>query len=218
MSGSPTAGRQTTTALIATTATAASTPDNAAFTVTTTGFTLTMQVQLLTWTPASDHWLMSQGSAGSLAWNLVVQSNGRLRCNVSADGTALTGAESSVATGFLPDSPHWLQVTMLPNFIGQCGISYFTCPTENGRDFVRLGSAITAGAGVTPFDSSAVLSIPGTTVSTTQLTYSVQFVNPQPSTQATFPRFDTMPPRQPSFTDDYARPWTINPPGLIGVV
>jgi hypothetical protein len=121
------------------------------------------------------------------------------------------------------DAPRdaWVATTVFPNFAG--GQSYVYEWGIDGRIWWPLGPADNNGgaAGITLFNSTAVLSVPGVFASDTQrqVTYEARFFTTMlfGGLMVAHPQFDSLNPRQPSFVDRLSRTWTINAPALIGV-
>jgi hypothetical protein len=156
-----------------------------------------------------------------LAWAFTMHGNGALRTAISADGTNFVGPESTVVMPADAPREAWLATTVFPNFAGSQSFVYEW--GLDGRSWWPLGPPLDNGgaAGITLFNSGAVLAVPGVFASAElrQITYEARFYTTMLFGGAivAWPRFDTINPRQPSFTDERGRTWTINDPALIGI-
>jgi hypothetical protein len=205
-----------------------SVPDQASFNIGGTGSSsldLVMQVTLQRWSADQGSittWIASQGDhsiSQDLCWAWTIHPNGHPRFAVSTTGVDVIGTECDVAYPFSPGSTHWIRVLWLPNVFTLNVTQYFISPPEDGRTW-QLIANISSGAAITPRDSSQPITIPGTFVDNDdQITHYFQatFFNGT-STDILEAPIQTLSPRTTSFRDDRGHQWTVNAPGLIGVV
>jgi hypothetical protein len=89
------------------------TPDAASISV-TGDIDIRAKLELDNWTPATAIWPISKASVSgtSRSYSLSVQTSGVIQITWSADGSTLLTKNSTVATGFVNGSTHWIRVTL----------------------------------------------------------------------------------------------------------
>jgi hypothetical protein len=221
ITGAPSAARRASIGLIGENA---QTADNAAFTIGASlgsGLIVDVHVRMKTWAAIGiTHWWAAQGDhsiSQDLAWAASIHPNGRPRLAISSDGINIIGNEATAAVPFPPGTEGWIRSTYANVFTA--GIQTYAW-SLNGINWTQLGDVINIGAYVQPKDSAQPILVPGTFAEPAQesVTFEVRVSAGAGATPLVAnPRFDTMPVRQPSFTDDLGRLWTVNAPGVIGV-
>lgn len=126
----------------------ASTPDTAVLDI-VGDLDLRAHVQLADWTPASDVMLISkaQASGTSRSYALSVLTTGAIRVTWSTDGSTLTTKDSTVVTGFIDGTEHWVRATLDVNN-GASGNDVKFWTSDDGVTWTQLGSTVTT-AGIT---------------------------------------------------------------------
>jgi hypothetical protein len=198
----------------------ASTPDDAAYVVGLgDGFTIEMLVWMKTWRPPSTVWLASHGDISpvtDLDFAFGVESDGKLHLAIgNPAGDTDIGLSSTVSVPFLPGTQGWIKAVYFQNIFTVGLIQYSTSTT--GIAFSALGADRNLGAAQNPHDSAAGITIPSETPSEDVLIFSANIFYGG-TTAVASPQFSTLSPGTTSFRDDPRKQWTVNSPGLIGVV
>jgi hypothetical protein len=214
-------GRRVNTALVIPSGTPPSTPDSAAFQI--TGDLDVRWVGKLS--PWSNGTLLSQYDAvfgGLRSWLLSIVPGNLLRLTVSSDGAADLTHNSTVAIPFpQTDAYLGLRATIDVNDGGGNRVVTFYTSPDLGATWVQLGDPVTVAGAITLHNSTAAVFVNGHSggiVTTAGTVVEAQVRQGIDGALITNPRFSDQPVRQPSFTDDQARTWTIASPSLIAVV
>jgi hypothetical protein len=218
LGGSPVPGRRTSSGLIGKFFT---TPDIAAYRpgpAAGNGIIVDIHCRMKQWSAiTTTHWFAAHGDhvfGLDLAWAASIHPNGRMRLAVSSDGTTFSGPEATGGVPFGPGQEGWLRMAY-GNFLG---LGLFTYAwSRNGTDWTLINTD-TPAAYFQLFDTGAALSVPGQFAEPAQemVVFEVRYT--VDSNVVAAPRFDTIPPRQASFRDDYGRLWSASGDGLIAVV
>jgi hypothetical protein len=103
------------------------------------------------WSPPVQGTIVSKSTAaGEYSYRMALLTNGRLELGWSSTGINLFTASSSVATGFINGSAHWVRVTRVVGGV----ISFYT--SEDGNVWNPLGTTSAAGA-TTMFSGTGLL-------------------------------------------------------------
>lgn len=128
----------------------ASTPDSVGASI-TSDFDMRMKLSMDNWATVQG-FAAQYGGAGDRGWRFYA-AGGQIQIDGSADGTAITGALSSAATGFSAGSVNWIRVTWR-NSDNRC--QFFTSAGSGDPSWVQLGTDQTLNlTGI--FDSTAAI-------------------------------------------------------------
>ncbi len=135
----------------------ASTPDSAANSI-TGDIDIRVKVAKTDWTPATADCYAAKWNT-SLAWLFRGQTTGELIYNWSADGASSVATKvSSVATGFIDGTVHWVRVTHdVDNGAGGNDVKFYT--SEDGVNWTQLGTTQTTAGTTSIFNSTAVVEV-----------------------------------------------------------
>jgi hypothetical protein len=214
-------GRQVTTALVVGATGLVSTPDTAGLQI-TSDLDVRWVGRLSPWGVGS---LVSQYDSvfgGLKSWLLSIATGNVVRLTFSSDGAADLTADSTAAISF-PQTDAFLGIraTIDVNDGGGNRVITFYTSSNLGLTWTQLGNAVTQAGAITLANSTSLVVVNGHTLGVAQtagVVVEVQVRQGIDGALLTNPRFSDQPPRQPSFTDDQSRPWTITGPSLIGVV
>lgn len=150
-------------ALDGTSGTRASTPDSAALSI-TSDIDVRVRVAPTDWTPAAEETFVAKWVSGQRSWLFSLFTTGRLRLRLSSDGTSIVSADSSVGSGFVDASTHWVRVTWRNS---DDRVQFFT--SEDGVTWSQLGTDKSLAVSAI-FDSTSAVEI-GSTDNGTLLRY-----------------------------------------------
>lgn len=136
----------------------ATTPDHASLAF--TDLDVRVQLAMDDWTPGGFGQTMAGqwGSAGNEGWQFSVNTSGNLVLSFTTDGTTDLVRTSTAATGFTDGSDHWVRVTLDANN-GAAGHDVRFYTSSDGASWTQLGSTVTTAGTVTPFNSTANLTV-----------------------------------------------------------
>ena len=133
----------------------ASTPDSAAVSI-TGDIDIRVRVAMDDWSPSPIQFLVSKAiTSGQYAYDLHVFTSGILIFRNSANGTTLTQANSSVATGLVDGSIKWIRVTRAS---ASGDVNFYT--SDDGSTWTQLGTTTSTAAGG-QFDGTDDLAVGG---------------------------------------------------------
>jgi len=134
----------------------ASTPDAAALDI-LGDFDLRAKVALDDWTPATNAMLVAKWDVDVVnenSYRLFVGATGKLRIQLSGDGTNIVTVDSTVAVGFTNGTVHWVKVTVdVDNGSGGKDIKFWT--SDDNVTYTQLGTTV-VDAGTTAIYASNV--------------------------------------------------------------
>lgn len=132
------------------------TPDSAALSI-VGDLTLDAQLSLDDWTPAAAQSIIAKsGAVNTVSYIFFVNTTGTLVLSTSVLGTTLVTSSSTVATGFIDGSTHWVRATLQVNDGASHNVvKFYTSP--DGSTWTQLGATITNTGATTIFDGSTVL-------------------------------------------------------------
>jgi len=130
----------------------ASTPDSAAVSV-TGDIDIRVKVAMDDWTPSARQGVARQWNlvGNKRAWDLSIDTSGKLIMVSTADGSTQRVATSTVATGIADGSAHWIRVTRAS---ATGTVTFYT--SSDGETWTQLGTTVATTAG-TIFDSDQPL-------------------------------------------------------------
>jgi len=135
----------------------ASTPDSVANSI-TGDIDLIAKIQPNDWSPAIADTIISKyaSTTTQYSYNFSLATAGKLNLGLSNSGTAATTATSSVATGYVNGTAHWVRVTWQAS---TGTVQFFT--GEDGINWTQLGTNQTISNVTVPsiFDSTANVNI-----------------------------------------------------------
>lgn len=189
----------------------ASTPDTAALDI-TGDIDLRAKITPDDWTPAADQALIAKWvtTGSQRSYQFILRSTGALRFSRSTDGSSgtIVDTDSTVATGFVDGSTHWVRVTRAS---ASGTVTFYTSP--DGTNWTQLGAAVVTGA-ATMFSSTAPLEVgsrvTGFTDNFAGMIHRAQVHNGINGTVVADPRFDTQSAGATSFVDSTGKTWTIH--------
>ena len=115
------------------------------------------------WTPLGQNTMIAQwATAGNQRrQQFQINTDGTLRYQSSADGTAVITSNSTAAVSFDNNMPGWVRVTLDVNDGGgNHVVTFYT--SADGTNWTQLGTAVTTAGATSLFDSTAIVEI-GTT-------------------------------------------------------
>ena len=146
-------------------------PDSAALSV-TGSLDLRARIAMDDWTPAgvSDVIAKYTTTGNQRAYKLAVNTDGKLACTTSSDGTNNQTEFSSVATGFANGSRHWIRATY---DVSDDDVEFFTADGDlenpTASDFTQLGTTQAGGGFGSVFDSTAEVTLCGLNAGTAEM-------------------------------------------------
>lgn len=186
----------------------ATTPDHSSFNV--TDLDVRVHLAMDDWSPGGFGQVIASqwGSAGNQAWLLAPISTGVLRLNFTSNGSTAFTRDSTVATGFVDGTDHWVRVTLdVDNGAGGHDVRFYT--SDDGVEWTQLGTTVTTGGTTSIFNSTAALAVGDVLPLGGQVRY-VEARNGINGTIVADPEFDAQEPGTTSFEDRSGRTWTIN--------
>jgi len=191
----------------------ASTPDSAAVSI-TGDIDIRVKVAMDDWTPGSlSNVLVGKyGAQGQWAYALTVSSDGPglLSFHGSVDGSTQSVLSSSVPTGFVNGSPHWVRVTR-----SATELKFYT--SEDGVTWTQLGTDQMFGFAGSIFDSTAALRVWAWEYDSRAFSGKVYYAELRNGIDGTVvAKFDPNNDRgtsDTSFTSSTGEVWTINQSG-----
>lgn len=189
----------------------ASTPDNAALDI-TGSIDLRAKITPDSWTPSADMNLISKWNSTSnqRSYRFNLRASGVLRLSWSVDGGSVNqvSSDSTVATGFLDGTTHWVRATLAT---ASGTVTFYTSP--DGVSWTQLGFTVVTGA-TSIFNSTATggvgASVAGTADIYSGMIHEARILNGINGTLVAQPQFDIQPAGTTSFNDAQGRAWTIN--------
>lgn len=131
----------------------ASSPDSVALSI-TGDIDIRMKVAVDDWTPSADMCLVAKEQTGStISYRLVLNNAGKLQLGLSAAGSVVTTATSSVTTGVADGAVKWVRATWRPS---DGRTQFFT--SNDGSAWSQLGTNITLAV-ASIFDSTSQVEI-----------------------------------------------------------
>lgn len=187
------------------------TPDHASLAF--TDLDVRLQLAMDDWTPGgfgqsvAGQW----GSAGNESWQLSLSTGGNLVLTFTTDGTTDLARSSTAAVGFTDGSDHWIRVTLDANN-GAAGhdVRFYTSP--DGVTWTQLGTTVTTAGTVTPFNSTAVLTV-GSPVAGLEPVADVRYFEMRTGIDGVVVAsadFLELEPGTTSFRDSSGKLWTVN--------
>lgn len=139
-----------------------STPDSAAVSI-TGDIDIRVKVAMNDWTPAGFPQLVNKSpGGGNYSYQFDIVSDGSLRFVWSTDGTSIVSTASTLPTGFVDGSTHWVRATLDVNYDGAGSPSIFLVQfytSEDGTTWTQLGANITGAGSTSIFNSAGALEV-----------------------------------------------------------
>jgi hypothetical protein len=99
------------------------------------------------WTPATQNELLAKQTLSNRSYKIAINSTGFVTFQWSADGSTVTTATSTIATGVTDGTAKWVRATLdVDNGASGNDVKFFL--SDNGTSWTQLGSTVT-NAGVT---------------------------------------------------------------------
>jgi len=149
---------------------AQSIPNSAALNV-TGDLDLRAYVALDDWTPSGNGRFMDKRltSTTEIQYSFRINTTGTLGFAWSADGTASTTIESTVATGIADGTAKWVRVTLdVDNGAGGNDAKFYT--SDDGITWTQLGSTVTTAGTTSIYSGTGLLILGGSVVGSTFIT------------------------------------------------
>jgi hypothetical protein len=136
----------------------ASTPDAAALDI-TGDIDLRVKVAMDDWTPSASNYLMAKNAtSSSLSYGLYLDTSGKLVLVWSTNGTTVSSALSTVATGITDGATKWVRATLdVDNGASGNDVAFYT--SDDGTTWTQLGTTVTTAGTTSIFNSTSVLEI-----------------------------------------------------------
>jgi hypothetical protein len=136
----------------------ASTPDSAALSV-TGDLDLRIKMAADDWTPDQGTYISKWTTVGGFSYRLDLQGGtGKPHLYWSNDGSVTRTALSTVATGFIDGSTHWIRATLdVDNAAAGRDVKFYT--SDDGSTWTQLGATVTQAGTTSIFDSTSEVRI-----------------------------------------------------------
>lgn len=190
----------------------ASTPDSAALDI-TGDIDLRVKASLTDWTPTSNNVLVAKftTTGNNRSYLMQINTTGLIQLQYSTDGTALTSAQSTTATGFTDGTTNWVRATLdVDNGASGRTVTFYT--STDGSSWTQLGNTVTTAGTVTLFSGTAPLEIgvhSSAILPTNGTIYRAQVLNGIGGTTVFDANFETVPADSFAFAESSSNAATV---------
>lgn len=195
----------------------ATTPDDTSFAY--TDLDVRLHLAMDDWTPGGfGQTLAGQWATSQEGWQLSVNTSGNLVFTFTTDGTTDLSRTSTVATGFVDGTDHWVRATLdADNDAAGHDVDFYT--STDGVTWTQLGTTVTTAGTVTPHNSTANLTV-GSPVTFLDPAADVRYMEVRTTIDGTVtanPDFMSVDPGATTFTDGCGNTWTVNGTATVSI-
>lgn len=139
----------------------AQTPDSDSLSI-TGDIDLRVKVAMDDWTPGVNEPLIAKwvATGSNRSYQVMIETTGAIRflTNSTGGGAGTTAHTSTVSTGFVDGSTHWIRATLdVDNGSGDSDATFYT--SEDGETWVQLGDVVNSGGTLSIHDGTAAVQI-----------------------------------------------------------